>query len=135
LQRFTLYTLSDDVEQDDHCAHIYNKSLLYLVTNAFEERRGERLLGLEKHVEKDRLLTRLIQERAIEWVCAPNDAPADSRWASAARRHGDFDDDALTLRSTLARILQSWEDLPEFDFQRSEASLQAERAQLDSLTG
>ena len=27
----------DTAEQDDHCAHIYNKSLLYLVSNAFED--------------------------------------------------------------------------------------------------
>lgn len=31
-----LYTLTDAAEQDDHCAHVYNKSLLYLVSNAFD---------------------------------------------------------------------------------------------------
>ncbi|RMG92018.1 MAG: peptidase C1, partial [Candidatus Dadabacteria bacterium] len=29
--RFALFTLTDEAEQDDHCAHIYHKSLLYLV--------------------------------------------------------------------------------------------------------
>ena len=38
--RFTLFTLKDPAEQDDHCAHVYHKSLLYLVSNALEERSG-----------------------------------------------------------------------------------------------
>ncbi len=36
IREFALYTLNDSAERDDHCAHIYNKSLLYLVSNAFE---------------------------------------------------------------------------------------------------
>ncbi|WLD10165.1 C1 family peptidase [Planctellipticum variicoloris] len=54
--RCRVFTLSDEVEQDDNCAKIYNKSLLYLVSNAFEEfvrlpwfrPHGEALLGLAK---------------------------------------------------------------------------------------
>ncbi|MBK6876067.1 MAG: hypothetical protein IPG99_06310 [Ignavibacteria bacterium] len=34
---FNLYTLTDTGEQNDNCASIYNKSLLYLVSNSFEE--------------------------------------------------------------------------------------------------
>jgi len=53
IQRFCLYTLKDTAEQDDHCAQLYHKSLLYLVAHAFEQRRrlflgqGEPLLGME----------------------------------------------------------------------------------------
>ena len=35
---FSIFTLTDQAEQDDNCAGIYNKSLLYLVSNAFERR-------------------------------------------------------------------------------------------------
>src|SRR5207244_3948976 len=34
--RYTQYSLDDQAEQGDNCAHIYNKSLLYLVSHAFE---------------------------------------------------------------------------------------------------
>mgnify|MGYP002623904991 FL=1 len=58
IERFALYTLSDQAEQDDHCAHVYNKSLLYLVSNAFEERfripllrpHGEAILGMDTFI-------------------------------------------------------------------------------------
>ena len=32
----SLFTLTDRAERDDHCARVYNKSLLYLVAHAFE---------------------------------------------------------------------------------------------------
>ena len=38
VQRFGLYTLKDPAEQDDNCANIYHKSLLYLVAHACESR-------------------------------------------------------------------------------------------------
>lgn len=57
INKFALFTLNDKTEQDDNCADIYHKSLLYLVSNAFEEhahipifRDGEPLLGMEKFV-------------------------------------------------------------------------------------
>jgi hypothetical protein len=134
LKRFTLYTLSDEAEQEDHCAQIYNKSLLYLTSEALEEKPGEPLLGLARYAEQDRAVEELLKSRAMEWVQAPNNAPVNSRWASAARCHGDFDDDEATIRSTLVRILQSWERVPDFEFKRSEDSLQQKRVQLDDMT-
>jgi hypothetical protein len=134
IQRFALYTLSDEAEQDDHCAQIYHKSLLYLISNALEAERGQPLLGLEKCVQADHNLASIFEGASAEWVRAPNDAPKGSRWASTARRHNDFDDDPPTLRSTLARILHSKEELPEFNFQSSEASLREKRIQLESMT-
>ncbi|GAC1607925.1 MAG: hypothetical protein NVS3B2_17120 [Ramlibacter sp.] len=37
LARFALFALNDKAEQDDNCARIYNKSLLDLVSRAFEK--------------------------------------------------------------------------------------------------
>src|SRR3546814_5943765 len=37
VDRACLFTLTDKAEQDDSCAGIYNKSLLYLVAHAFEQ--------------------------------------------------------------------------------------------------
>ena len=39
IEQFAMYSLTDTAEQDDNCARIYNKSLLYLVSNAFENER------------------------------------------------------------------------------------------------
>ena len=36
IKNFALFTLTDKAERDDTCANIYHKSLLYLVSNAFE---------------------------------------------------------------------------------------------------
>lgn len=134
IQRLRLYTLSERAERKDHCANIYHKSLLYLIANAFEDRRPTPLLGLEADFTQDPEMVALHRARAIEWVQAPSSAPPDSPWASGARRHADFDDDELTLRSTLLRILDSRADLPGFDFKRSEASLREQRAQVQKMT-
>ncbi|MDV3456686.1 C1 family peptidase [Sphingomonas sp. HF-S4] len=100
IDRFGLYTMDDATERDDHCAHIYNKSLLYLVSAAFEEtiraNGGEPLLGLARFVRGR--LDDLWDGQRIEWIVAPSNP------ASAARSHGGFDNDKATLLSTLARI-------------------------------
>ena len=36
IKQFAIFNLTDRAEQDDNCANIYHKSLLYLVSNAFE---------------------------------------------------------------------------------------------------
>lgn len=134
IKNFALYTLIDQAEQNDNCAKIYNKSLLYLISNAIENRRSEPLLGMEKFVRQDKELTTVFDERKGDWVRAPNNALI-SWWTSSARHHGDFDDDELTLRSTVMRILQSKEELPPFDFQRSVDSLRERRARLSNIIG
>jgi len=109
---FALYTLTDRAENDDHCAHIYHRSLLYLVSNAFEVRprippepHGVPILGMAKFVEKDPAMARLIRLGKMDWVLSPNDVPESRAGAASSRSHGGFDDDPATLRSTLARIV------------------------------
>jgi hypothetical protein len=111
--RFGLFTLTDKAEQDDNCAHLYNKSLLYLVSHAFEETAriplihpsGEAILGMAKFVEKDTDLQALFKKARADWITSPNNEALGSRNASAARHHGDFDNDTATVQATLARIL------------------------------
>ena len=57
IESLAIFTLSEEAERDDHCAHIYNKSLLHLVSNAFEARPriplvrdGVPLLGMARHL-------------------------------------------------------------------------------------
>lgn len=113
IQRFTMFALNDKAEQDDNCARIYNKSLLYLVSNAFEDkariplfRDGTPILGMQKFIERDAALTALFNGGGAELVLAPNDQPQGSPGASQARHHGDFDDDPSTVHATFARLVQ-----------------------------
>lgn len=110
LGRLALYVLTEESEQADNCAHIYNKSLLYLVSNAFEDRLriplvrpGVPLLGLEKSV--DAILTDTLNRLNILLARSPNAKSETDIGAARARQHVDFDDDAVTLRSTLRFIL------------------------------
>ncbi|HYE74949.1 MAG TPA: peptidase C1, partial [Blastocatellia bacterium] len=119
-----------------HCANIYHKSLLYLVSNAFEEHQripifrkdGEKILGMEKFVEDDKDLMTLFKGKRADWVKAPN-TEVETPNSSSARHHGDFDDDQPTLEATLMHILGATVK-SEFTIHRSAASLSARRRQL-----
>ncbi|MCX2454353.1 C1 family peptidase [Pedobacter sp. PLR] len=104
MEKVALFTLSDRAEQDDNCGRIYNKSLLYLVSNAFEETpRGTSILGMAKFIQSTPKLTQLINEKRIDWITSPNTNPLPNY--SDARHHGDFDNDMPCFNSTVERIL------------------------------
>lgn len=112
LSRFALYCLDDKTERDDDCAGLYHKSLLYLVSNAFEKakripgfRQGEPLAGLHRSLEADPALSALLQHPGCELVVSPNEEPPGTLRSATARHHGDFDEDKPTVMSSLARIL------------------------------
>lgn len=135
--RFALFTLTDKAEQDDHCASIYHKSLLYLVSNAFEEkpriplfRDGKAILGMEKFIRNDQDIIKHIGTKKFQWVLSPNNANTGSPDHSTAKSHGDFDDDKATLHATLARILQETNVAVTFDMHHSASSLRDRRHRL-----
>ena len=106
IAHMNLFILSDKAEQDDDCADVYHKSLLYLVSNALERtphipfrQDGEPLLGLERYLAG---LQASLPD-TLEWVVAPN--RQEGRNGSQAKHHGDFDDDPATVAATLMRIL------------------------------
>lgn len=140
IKRFSLFTLTDKAEQDDNCAQIYHKSLLYLVSNAFETKPripfttqdGEPILGMEKFVKGHEKLTALFDAQTADWIRAPNILPEGSKNSSTARHHGDFDDDQPTVKATLARILDQKHSDQEslLTFYHSSSSLRNTRQQL-----
>jgi hypothetical protein len=108
----TLYLLSDQGERDDTVGP-YGKSLLYLVSNAFEGKRSTPLLGMARFVseagpdrdeEVARLLRRPVDGRAGVVIAG---APGGAAEASQSDTHGGFDNDPPTLNSVLHRILGS----------------------------
>lgn len=112
IKRFNLFVLSDKAEQDDNCARIYNKSLLYLVSNAFEDparipgfRDGVPILGMARWLARDNAIASLFKDSRRQLVIAPTGLSQSDQPVSQARHHGDFDDDQFTVLSTFASIM------------------------------
>lgn len=110
----TLYILSDKLERDDTVGP-YAKSLLYLVSNAFEGSREVPILGMKACIDTDEKLAGLfggeVDGRPALVVSegialdSSQEAAAIRLGASASRSHGGFDNDAATMNSVLTRIL------------------------------
>ncbi|HEY3092942.1 MAG TPA: C1 family peptidase [Vicinamibacterales bacterium] len=139
IKDLALFTLTDKAERDDNCANLYHKSLLYLVSNAFEaglgkapflrEREGEPILGMAKFIS---LLPPA--QRSFDWVLSPNANLAATLQASTAKTHGAFDDDSATLASTLGRIVGKGKiKNTRFAHHASAAANQAIRAPLNAI--
>lgn len=141
IQKFNLFTLTDKAEQEDNCAKIYNKSLLYMVSNAFEERvriplirpDGEPILGMEKFVAKDALLKNLFNTTNSQWIVAPNHHPLGSPLASSASHHGDFDDDDATVSATLAHITGKKTAQAQWNFRYSASTKRTLRNRIEQI--
>jgi hypothetical protein len=139
--RFALFALDDKTEQDDNVAKIYNKSLLYLVSRAFEDSAigpGTPILGMEKWLAADPELSTLFTSGKADLVFAPNSSPDGSSTASRATAHGAFDDDTATVKATLARMLAAsgaprpaGAAAPDLRFHQGSSSLRNRREQVD----
>ena len=98
LKRLHIYNLRDELEQDDQVGSeiFYRKSLLYLVSNAFERSQAKPLLGME--IFKDQ-------------IGAHANAPAihysngTSSTRTRSKTHGGFDNDPVTMNHILRDIL------------------------------
>ena len=121
IERFGLFNLTDAVERDDSVA-AYHKSLLYLVSESFEQRHRAPLLGMEAFVAPSkkaldalpeaqrrqvarvkRLLGAPLQDNGKTVIRAHN-LPAGVKLDSCSTSHGGFDNDEATLNSMLRII-------------------------------
>jgi hypothetical protein len=100
IQKTTLYNLSDKLEQRDDVAKAYRKSLLYLVSNAYEGQKKVPLLGMEKF--KDDIDVSSFGNR-FEFVISKG----REGQRSASRSHGGFDNDIDTLNDILKQVTGS----------------------------
>lgn len=113
IDRMTVFALRDQFERDDS-AGPYGKSILYLVSNALEERRripllrpdGQAILGLEKFLDDDPGVAELREKNTLDVVVGPTPAGTPGNRASHARTHVAFDTDSVTHMATIARILR-----------------------------
>jgi len=103
--RPSLYILNDDAERGDTVGP-YGKSLLYLVSNAFEDTRGVPLLGMQKFLEADEDVKALLSAEVDgrKGVVVAGEAGEMGSVAKSGS-HGGFDNDVDTMNSVLTRIL------------------------------
>lgn len=105
IEHFAQFHMRDDFEQDDACLGVYNRSLLYLVSNAFERMRGRPILGMEKFVDQS-LRKKPASKKVQTWdfIASPTPVNSPASRRSHATTHGGFDNDEPTILSILARI-------------------------------
>ncbi len=94
-----VYNLSTELEESDSVAGLYRKSLLYLVSRSYEEELPSPLLGMQVYSQR---LDRSVGKK-VDFCYS--DGVANNTTRTAARNHGDFDNDPHTLNDILKRIL------------------------------
>lgn len=105
IERLAIFNMDDETEQADTCVGLYGKSLLYLVSRAFESSKDTPILGLEKDIARTRAVAAFITRPPAadgELVLAPRDR--GPRSGSGSRSHGGFDNDIATMDSVLRRV-------------------------------
>ena len=88
----------------------YNKSLLYLVSRAFEDEIPARILGMEDG-------SRLVERRRLSRLAVHYSKGAvPGVKVTASETHGGFDNDPLTMNHILRRVLRSAGQSPVLEF-------------------
>lgn len=108
----TMYILTEQQELDDTVGP-YGKSLLWLVSNSFEDKRKTPLLGMMKYIEEHGNFIKPAFNEVIKSVGKGGAADAPCK----SETHGGFDNDAATINSVLWRILGG---APKLKFQQKD---------------
>ncbi len=96
LPGLNLYCLTDEQELDDTVTPLYRKSLLYLVSNAFERMKGRPILGMQKFHSSLRNMQK------VKRFYSNEGRPARTK----SETHGGFDNDVTTMNDLLRKILK-----------------------------
>jgi hypothetical protein len=107
IEQLAVFNMNDETERADSIGPAYNKSLLYLVSEAFEEGKHDALLGMEKFLTEDAAIKKALGQPAVAagpTVIRTAGVPAGIKLASRCTSHGGFDNDEGTLNSTLRII-------------------------------
>ncbi len=92
--RYQQFHLTDRAEQDDGSCGAYRRSLLYLVSQAFEGGQSTPLLGMQKFFDA---YAPVLPNTLVHTAPGP---------VSSAKEHGEFDDDPGTRQRVLEFILK-----------------------------
>lgn len=107
IDALTMFTMANELEENDTCLGIYKKSLLYLIRGALEPEPAAKILGLEVCLSADSELSDLFQPPQggsnVEVVWSKSDSGLRS--SSQSDSHGGFDNDVPTMNSIARRVL------------------------------
>lgn len=109
IDKMQIFNLTDEREKDDQVGQVYRKSLLYLVSRAFEEQIPEEILGMEKYVEEllgEQEMIDLGEKFKIYYSSNSDDSVTQST------THGGFDNDLATMNKVLETVLGHAPDTP-----------------------
>ncbi|MDE0545295.1 caspase family protein [Microbacterium sp. C7(2022)] len=102
VKELSIFTMTDEFERKDNVKWAYRKSLLYLVSNAFEPEREARILGMETYLRRHDRLAAYLRGNAERLVLSKTER--DPRSSSLSTTHGGFDNDPETMDSVARRI-------------------------------
>ncbi|MDX8336590.1 hypothetical protein [Candidatus Cetobacterium colombiensis] len=106
IKNMCIYSLNDKLEKDDNVGLVYRSSLLYLVSNSYEDKNPEKLLGMEIYNKN------LKNQPNFEIIYSGKKEYQDR---CKSKSHGGFDNDPFTMNDILKRILET-KDIPESKF-------------------
>ncbi len=117
VRRLELYTMDEEAEKDDDLIEplgvpVYGKSLLYLVSGAFEPERNAGILGVEERFRNDADVTGLFPPDGAHRLEFSHAKGKPHNPATTSRKHGCFDNDDATMRSVLGTIVGAPTSLP-----------------------
>jgi hypothetical protein len=92
-----ILNLNERLEQDDTVGKLYRKSLLYLVSRAFEESPPMPLIGME------RFNADLPPNRRLTFIYS--DGPGGREKRTTSETHGGFDNDVASMNHVLRTVL------------------------------
>jgi hypothetical protein len=102
IDKMQVFNLTNKMERADQVGMVYRKSLLYLVSRAFEEDTPEQILGMKKYT--DGLLKKQdIIDLGNRFIVNYSNGSSDNNTASST--HGGFDNDTATMNTVLESIL------------------------------
>ncbi len=99
IDNFGVYNLSESLELEDNIGGVYRKSLLYMVSRAFEEITPAPILGMMRYAKEETGLP------AESVYVSDGNPPPGVEVPTASISHGGFDNDPYTMNHMLSRIL------------------------------
>ena len=103
IENLSIFTMNEDQEKRDNTAGVYRKSLLYLVSRAFEAEKDAEILGLEEHLRRSGRTMAYLGDTSERLVLGP--VARGRRSSTQATSHGDFDNDEETMMSLARRVV------------------------------
>ena len=94
IDQMSIYNLTGELEKDDTVTPAYRKSLLYLVSNSFEEKRFDKILGMQIYNDN-------IKADNLEFIYSDKNGKSRNK----SETHGGFDNDPNTMNDILKRVL------------------------------